>query len=74
MTFTYFDLLFKENGFTPDDCPLAAVNDEGENVVVEYGVTEDGEAFFQTLTCQSNGWARVNTYYEDGSVDETYTR
>lgn len=45
----------------------------GEAVIIECG--HDGEQdFFKTTTSQSNGWNRINIYYADGSVDETYER
>ena len=29
---------------------------------------------YKVTTLQKNGWARVNCYYEDGTIDETFER
>ena len=52
---------------------LATSSTTGENVVIEEG-GKGAEHFFKLTTTQSNGWHRVNTYYVDGSADETYER
>lgn len=54
--------------------PLVGTSKEtGENAVIERG--NDGEQdFYKVTTTQNNGWHRVNTYYADGSADETYER
>lgn len=54
--------------------PMVATSKEtGENVIIECG--DDGEqGFFKVTTSQGNGWSRINTYYADGSADETYKR
>ena len=53
--------------------PLMAENESGERVIVEKGHNGDLE-YYQLSTFQSNDWIRINCYYEDGSIDETYER
>lgn len=53
--------------------PCTAENENGEMIVIQYGKDEAGE-FFQLMTMQHNDWVRVNTYYADGTVTETYKR
>lgn len=53
--------------------PLVAHSSTGELVVIERGKDEAGE-FFKTVTSQENGWLRINTYYADGSAEETYRK
>lgn len=69
MTYEEIKELVKDNLL-----PLSAENEDGENVVIESGKTEDGECFYQLTTIQKNDWCRINTYYVDGTVDETYER
>lgn len=46
------------------------------------GKNEDGESIIITIysnrvvtkTLQKNNWMRINTYWEDGNIDETYER
>lgn len=44
-------------------------NENNDNIIVE--IAKD---YFKTTTMQSNNWARVNYYYLDGTVEETYER
>lgn len=53
--------------------PISGTNDSGETVIISAG-SSDGEEFYRLDTYQHNGWIRVNNYYEDGTVDETYER
>ena len=53
--------------------PLTAKNENGENVIIEIGYVE-GEMIFTVTTAQTNGWLRVNTYWPDGTVEETYKK
>lgn len=53
--------------------PLAAKNGTGENVIVERG--HDGQqGFFKQITAQDNGWIQTYFFYEDGSIEEHYSR
>lgn len=54
--------------------PLTAVNDKNEDVIISSGTTDDGIHYYRIDTMQSNGWIRVNGYYADGTVTETYER
>lgn len=53
--------------------PCSYVNQEGENEVVVEGADEVGR-FFKITTTQTNGWLRIDTYYEDGTIEETYRK
>lgn len=66
MTYRGIDALVAESGITP---PLAAINEDGEDVIIERGVD-----FYRLTTMQKNNWLRINTYYADGTADETYSR
>lgn len=48
---------------------LVGVNDDGENVIVT--VFEDRIEF---VTCQKNGWCRINIYHRDGTYEELYKK
>ncbi len=48
---------------------LSGRNGDGENVVIGRG---DGFVYVETF--QGNGWTRLEYYYEDGTVEETYSR
>lgn len=57
-----------------DDCGESGLlvtgkNAEGENVVLS--VSRD---VITTEAAQNNSWIRVNTYYRDGTREETYKR
>ena len=53
--------------------PLMAENENEERVIVEKGHNGDLE-YYQLSTFQNNDWVRINRYYEDGSIDETYEK
>lgn len=53
--------------------PIAAKNEDGENVIIEISYV-DGEMLFTLTTSQSNGWLRINTYWPDGTIEETYKK
>jgi len=53
--------------------PLSAVNEDGENVIVDCGRDEDG-GYFRLSALQANGWIRVNVYHEDGTLEEMFER
>lgn len=64
-----------ENGYAIEDLPLAAENEDGEAVILQIaGTDERGDPIFEMTTAQSNGWLRINYYYRDGTVEETYKR
>lgn len=52
--------------------PTTYLNEDGENVVIKQGHTEDGEHFYKCTTYQSNGWIRINIYYESGISEELF--
>jgi hypothetical protein len=49
--------------------PLSAETDTGEWVIIE-----GGDDYYQLTTVQNNGWCRINEFYEDGTITETYER
>ncbi len=53
--------------------PLAGNNSDKETVLVCDGYS-DGTHYYRTDTMQSNGWVRVNIWYDDGSSEEWYER
>ena len=54
--------------------PALSENASGEKTILTEGRTEDGQHFFRLKTLQHNGWIAVNTYYENGSTEETFER
>lgn len=48
---------------------LSGRNGDGENVVIGRG-----DGFVCVETFQGNGWTRLEYHYEDGTVEETYSR
>lgn len=58
--------------FKDVDLPQTAMVN-GNVVIVDRGKDEAGR-FYRLTTAQSNGWLKVNHYYEDGTVTETYKR
>lgn len=49
--------------------PLSAENSNGEYVVIE-----GNEKCYITTTAQHNGWCRINEYYPNGIIAETYEK
>lgn len=54
--------------------PLTAVNENGENMIIEGGKDTELGMFFRVTVCQHNGWNRINIYYEDGTFEEEYSK
>ena len=53
--------------------PLIGKNEDNEVVIIEGGAN-DGGRFFRVTTAQHNDWCRINTYWEDGTIEETYRK
>ena len=53
--------------------PLVGKNEDNEVVIIEAGASE-GDHFFRVTTVQHNDWCRINTYWESGTVEETYKK
>ena len=68
-----FERWLKANGYSTEDLPLAAETEDGEDVIVEAEHDEDG-LVWKISTLQKNGWMRINYYYKDGTIEETYSR
>jgi len=49
--------------------PLTAENSDGEFVIIE-----GNEDCYILTTAQNNDWCRINEYYPDGTVTETYEK
>ncbi len=49
--------------------PINGRNSRHENIIIERG-----DRCFKITTSQTNGWCRVNYYYEDGTCEELYER
>lgn len=54
--------------------PLSGTSDKGEPIIVEEGRTEDGEHYYRVEIAQDNDWIRVEEYYSDGTVTESYEK
>ena len=54
--------------------PICTINEDGENIIVVWGVDKEMGAFYKLTTAQKNGWCRINTYYEDGTCEEEYVK
>ena len=55
------------------ELPLWAKNENGELVIIEERIS-DGIPFYRLTTVQNNNWCRINCYYADGTINETYER
>lgn len=53
--------------------PANGTDEDGNVVIVSEGKDECGH-FYEVQTAQENGWIRVNVFYEDGTVTETFTK
>ena len=54
-------------------CPISGKNENGEMVIAERKRDEEGE-FFVLTTVQNNDLLRITTYYESGTVTETFDK
>lgn len=53
--------------------PLVGKNEDNEVVIIEAGASE-GDRFFRVTTVQHNDWCKINTYWESGTIEETYKK
>ena len=54
--------------------PMVATSSiTNENVVIEQG-GNGADHFYKLTTTQRNGWHRINTYYANGTAEETYEK
>ena len=73
----FYDMLkkraerYKAEGHT---LPAVSENWNEEQTIFTEGRSDDGKNFFRIRTMQRNGWIAVTTYYEDGTVTETYEK
>ncbi len=68
--------------FNPHDLKgmIKLMDEHGDSKTMYPGKNENGEdcyisIFYEKIvirTLQDNGWNRINTYYRDGSCDETF--
>lgn len=68
----YYDYLNLTKKFKCENFPVAGINEDGENVMIEH--YDENEPYFKVTTFQHNSWARINYYYEDGSTEEIYEK
>ena len=54
--------------------PAISENWNGEATILTEGETDEGNNFFRLRTAQKNGWIAVTTYYEDGTITETFEK
>ena len=73
LAYSVFEPWLKANGFTIEDLPLTATNEDGEEVIIEAYKDDDGTVW-KISTLQSNGWTRINHYHKDGTIEELYSR
>lgn len=66
MSYSYIKETVAKSG---KSLPCSAVNDKGENVII----SGDSNCYV-THTMQKNDWCRVNEYYPDGTITETFER
>lgn len=52
--------------------PVRTIDDNGDAIVINEGMTDKGLRFYHTLTSQNTGWVRHNIYYEDLTQEEYY--
>ena len=69
---TYAEIKEKVEKFG-HNLPISAENENAEYVIIGEGYV-DGQHFYELRTMQNNNWVRINTYWEDGTVEETYER
>lgn len=74
MTYKEIKRLVEEAEAEGKSLPLSGENENGESVIIEAGETEDGHRYFALSTIQDNDWVRVNEYYDDETITETYER
>lgn len=55
------------------ELPLTYTNEDNEEVIIERGRDDNGN-FYCLTTVQKNNWCRINHYYEDGTITETYEK
>lgn len=63
----------RELGFTDSDLPIMGTNEEHDVIIISKG-SVDGNDYYEIQTAQKNNWVRINCYYADGQVDETFER
>lgn len=51
------------------DLPATAVNEDGDNVIID--CIDD---CYRVATLQKNGWCKINIYHSDGTIEELYDR
>lgn len=54
--------------------PRTATNGNGESVIIERIFDSGNDNCYRVTTAQNNGWCRINEYYADGTISETYDR
>lgn len=53
----------------------AGTTSEGERIIFDVGMDEDGDDYLITVVHQKNGWIRKNCYHpSDFTIEETYCK
>ena len=68
-----YESIKKQIAESGEELPISAKNENGELVIIEERIS-DGIPFYRLTTVQNNNWCRINCYYADGTIDETYER
>lgn len=66
--YAHIDYMTREKEF-----PVFGKNEHNENIIIDKGI-RSGKRLYMITTSQNNGWIRLNTFFEDGSTEETYGR
>lgn len=53
--------------------PLSGTNADGDNIIIEEG-SSDNIHYYRVETYQKNDWVRINYYYENGEIEETFDK
>lgn len=54
--------------------PCTATNENGESIIIDRIFDIDNGYYYRVTTAQKNGWCRINEYYADGTISETYDK
>ena len=68
-----YESIKKQIAESGEELPISAKNENGELVIIEERIS-DGIPFYRLTTVQNNNWCRINCYYADGTINETYER
>ena len=67
---TYKEIKQKVKGM---ELPVMGKNEDGEVLIISQG-RDDHDEYYQIEVAQHNNWCRINRFYSDGTVTETYKK